>query len=266
MGNRGRRPWLLLALISVSFATQGTARAEAADEAPQGYQQAIAQALSELEASNFPEALEEFRRAHALFPNARTLRGLGMVEFELRNYAECVQLLQESLASAVKPLDAKLRADTETLLARARRYLGEVRVETDPSSATLIVDGSIVPVGKHGAILLEVGEHTLEVQSPGHAPATRVVQVRGGTRHELHISLSARGPRAVDARGSTASTGTSEVQPTYKKWWLWTAVAVVAVGGATAAALLISRDHDKGTSEVAGGNYVGVSLLGARRF
>jgi hypothetical protein len=66
-------------------------------------------------------AREELRRAHAIFPNARTLRGLGMVEFELRSYVQSVQLLEQALAASVKPLDGKLRTDTEALLARAQR-------------------------------------------------------------------------------------------------------------------------------------------------
>lgn len=210
---------------------------------PPGYDEAVSQALSELEANNYPEAREEFRRAHALFPNARTLRGLGMVEFELRNYGECVQLLQLALASDVRPLDDKLRADTESLLVRARRYLGEVHVETDPLSATVIVDGTHMELREGGSILLEVGEHTLEVRAPGHAPEKRLVQVKGGERTQLQVVLDPLSS-ANDQRAPTGAPGRpSDLQPLYKKWWLWTIVAAVAVGAGTTAAVLLSRNE-----------------------
>ena len=156
------RPVVILVLLSLSMPLSIVAHAESGGKGPPGYSEAISQALRELEATNYPEAREEFQRAHALFPNARTLRGLGLVEFELRNYGESVRRLEEALASTVKPLDDKLRAETDALLARARRYLGEVHVDVEPSVATVIVDGTRVELGPENSMLLEVGEHTVE--------------------------------------------------------------------------------------------------------
>lgn len=244
--------------LSLLCAWSGLARADSA------YDEAVAQGLAELEANNYPEAREEFRRAHALFPNARSLRGLGMVEFELRNYGECVRLLEQALTSPVKPLDAKLRAESEALLARARRYLSELRVQTDPSSATLIVDGAETQLGAYGALLLEVGEHSLEFRAPGHAPETRVVRVRGGERTELRVALVALGPRkAAPAEGARADS--APATPVYRKWWLWTALAVVVVAGATTAAVVLTRD-DKTNTTAAGSGNAGVSLQTLRTF
>ena len=42
------------------------------------YQAAVRQAVAELEAGHYPEALALFREAHELSPSARTLRGLGL--------------------------------------------------------------------------------------------------------------------------------------------------------------------------------------------
>ncbi|MEY4512912.1 MAG: hypothetical protein RLZZ450_5034 [Pseudomonadota bacterium] len=50
-----------------------------------GYRETIAEALIEYEAHNYLEARTLFERAHKLYPNARTLRGLAVVAFELRN-------------------------------------------------------------------------------------------------------------------------------------------------------------------------------------
>ena len=240
------------------------AQADASSQSPAGYEEAIAQALTELAASNYPEAREEFRRAHALFPNARTLRGLAMIEFELRNYGECLLLMQQSLASTIRPLEAKMRADGEELMARARRYLGEVRIETDPSRTMLVVDGVSQKVDKAGSVLLDVGEHTLEFQASGYAAERRVIQVNGGERTVLRVSLTPLGPLRSDAQ-QLPSGRSPDVQPVYKKWWVWSLVAVVAVGGATATALLLARDRNR-AKEPQGGNMIGVRLNSLRSF
>ena len=254
-----RWQWPLAAILCISCLAW-VARADDAVNGPSGYEEAVAQAITELSATNYPEAREEFRRAHALFPNARTLRGLGMVEFELRNYGECVRLLDEALASSIKPLDERLRADTEGLLTRARRYLGEVHVETEPTLATVTVDGTSMALGPGGSILLEVGEHTLEVQAPGRNPERRVVQVKGGERTHLRVSLAPLQP----ASETRAQAGRADGGPVYKKWWLWTIVGVDVVGAGVTAAVLLTRES--GESEPNDPGQTGVRLQTLTRF
>jgi tetratricopeptide (TPR) repeat protein len=233
-------------------------------QADDAYDEAVARGVAELEANHYPEAREEFRHAHALFPNARTLRGLGMVEFELRNYGECVRMLEEALASGVKPLDAKLRVSTESLLTRARRYLGEVHVQTEPSSASVIVDGTKMEIGAYGVLLLQVGEHAIEVRAPGRVPEKRVLRVRGGERTELRVELGQAGPsqRALSDRRDSAA----QPEPVYKKWWLWTSVALVVVAGATTAAVLLPRHSRTKTSAMDGTGNAGATLQTWQRF
>ncbi len=189
-----RRLWVL----SLFFATWVVSSAQAQSKAkpPPGYAEAVAQALSELEAANYPEALEEFRRAHAIFPNARTMRGLGMVEFELRHYAESCRLLEEALASKVKPLDGRQRTETEALLARAGRYLGKVDVTVEPAFATVLVDGAAADVKANPTLTLEVGEHTIEVRAAEFSTQRRELVVKGGDRTQVHIALE-RAAQAV---------------------------------------------------------------------
>lgn len=269
------RPLLPVVLLCVAIAVCATARAEKADKLPAGYKEAITHAVSELEAGNFPEAREEFRRAHAILPNARTLRGLGTVEFELRNYAECVRLLQEALASTVKPLEGQLRAEAEALLKRAQRYLGAVRLVLEPRSASVVVDGTPIELGPEGIVMLEVGAHTLEAKAAGRSSERRVVQVEGGGSTELRISLPlpAPPPEAVAAAAAPAPDPgppdrQPERRPAYKKWWVWTTVILVSAAGATAAALLVKRARDDKTPSEPddGANTVGVSLQTLGRF
>jgi tetratricopeptide (TPR) repeat protein len=255
---------LLLALSS------GRVQAQAQRQDPPGYAEAVRRGLAELDAGNYPEAREEFMQAHKLYPNARTLRGLGMVEFEQRNYQECVRLLQEALTSEVKPLSGKLRDETEALLGRARRYLGELSLAVVPPSASVRVDGKPVERAQRRALLLEVGEHRLDVEAPGYRPEQQVFRTQGGVRLNIDLKLSALqdvGGAARPLREGTSRPGpASEVTPGYKKWWVWTTVAVLVVGGGVAAALLLTRDKEPRTKPVRGEGTVGPTVFALQRF
>jgi tetratricopeptide (TPR) repeat protein len=122
---------------SGSVIAESGSRAPASTAEPVGYKAAIDSAIEEFASNNLAEAREHFGRAHALFPNARTLRGLGMVEFELRNYPEAIGWLRKALAFDVKRLEGKLRGETEDLLERANGYVGEVRLRVSPSDASV---------------------------------------------------------------------------------------------------------------------------------
>lgn len=201
------------------------------------YLQAIDLALLEFDRGNFVESREHMRKAHELAPSARTLRGLGKVEFELRNYGECVRYLEEALASTERPLDPPLREEVEALLERARAYVGEVHVDVQPGTATVSVDGVPVAQGPSASLQLVVGDHVLEFHASGRMPARRAIRVRGREAVHLQIALAApeqtrsvSAPTPIDPLARERTTA----QPLYRKWWLWTGVAVVAGGVATA--------------------------------
>jgi tetratricopeptide (TPR) repeat protein len=83
------------------------------------YRQLIAQAVEEFHASHFVEARALFERAHAISPNARTFRGLGITAFELRRYTLAVRELNAALEDLRNPLPPALREEVSTALARA---------------------------------------------------------------------------------------------------------------------------------------------------
>jgi hypothetical protein len=109
---------VVLAVMLVSVA-HGVAQA-APDAAPAGYDALYEQATNELGTGNWAGAQALFTQAHELYPNATTLRGLGIAALELGQYDRAASLLERALASGVRPLSPALRAQTEAALARAR--------------------------------------------------------------------------------------------------------------------------------------------------
>jgi hypothetical protein len=242
------KSWLVYLGVALLFVARAAPSAAQTGSEPEGYRQAIDGALEEMQLSNFVEAREQFARAHALFPNARTFRGLGISEFELKHYTIATDYLRQALASKVRELEGRLRKDTEALLARASSYVGELSISVTPNDATLLIDGTRRSRGSHD-VHLDVGDHVLEFRAEGYATERREVTVRGGQLQAIELQLNALG---VADSPPQPLTGTSQQErradstPLYKRWWLWTIVGLVVAGAAAGTAIALTA-KDKST-------------------
>lgn len=241
-------------LLATPSSSHAQARKSNASAEPAGYRAAIDTALQEVELGNYDEAREQFARAHALFPNARTLRGLGITEFELRHYVIAVEHLEAALASSVKPVEGKMRGDTEALLNRAKGYVGVVTLAVAPSAATVLVDGVRRLDPGETSLRLDVGDHVLEFRAEGYGTERREINVHGGQSLQLDIQLAslaaASAPEPAPLPAPTPiDSAPSERVPVYKRWWLWTIVGVVVAGAAAGTAVALTR---KTTTEYRG--------------
>jgi hypothetical protein len=210
-------------------------RAEA-DAGPPGYREQMDEGLRAYDAGNFELARSAFVRAHRLFPNARTHRGIGKAEIELRNYAAGVVQLEAASSATALPLDDGLRAETEGLLARARSLVAYLVIETRPAASELLVDGAPVDIASGKPLVLDAGDHLVDAHAPGHAPAKRSVSLKGGERETLTIVFS--------------PSEAAEASATSRRWvkspWLWTAVGVVVAGAAVGTGVALARGSERG--------------------
>lgn len=149
--------WLIAPAQAQSEPDEPHAQRDAAavDDAvvePEGYASAVDAALAAHQQGAFEEARVQLRKAHSLFPNARTLRGLGKIEYELRNYVQAISHLDAALSCETRPLDARLQAEVHDLLARARMFVGEVQINIAPDSAaaSVFVQDDELPDGDRG--------------------------------------------------------------------------------------------------------------------
>jgi PEGA domain len=208
---------------------------------PPGYRDTVEDAISDLAAHRYEEAHALFLRAHALMPSARTYRGLGFAEFELREYVSCIAQLEAALRSGVKPLEGELRKDTERLLARARSYVGMVVIDTKPPATRVVVDGT---PAQDRTLPLAVGEHTLELGRDGYQPENRRLHVRGGESQTVSFAFKEL-PKFAAHEDRQRSW--------LKNPWLWTAVGV-AVAGTAAGVALALRGDSREVADPSGGS------------
>jgi hypothetical protein len=176
-----------------------------------------------------------------------------MVEYELKNYGDAIEALEQALASRVKPLNDPLLRETRELLDRAKGYVARVHVEVNPAIATVIVDGVPVQPGPGGVLLLQVGDRSLEFRAPGRSSERRQLKIVGGQEQTLRILLSP----AVNANSAKV-----EARPLRRNPWLWAAVGVVVAGAAVGIGVGLRGTHST-TSEPTGGT-TGIVLVGPK--
>jgi hypothetical protein len=262
---------VILLLAAPCWAQTAPAPSAATPAEPPGYREAIDEAVAEYGAGRYPEARALFTRAHALQPSARTLRGLGMAEFELRGYVEAARLLQEALSSTVRPLDGELRTATEALLARARAFIGRFALSLTPPDLQLSVNGAPARVESDRTLALPVGDHALHAQAQGYLPISHTLRVNGGESLSLNITLQSEQAAPVAAAPAQpppqAVTPTSSTPPrddeggsVLSSPWFWTAAAVIVVGaGVGVGFVLLSEDAE---TEAPHGGSTGIVLGG----
>ena len=199
MSCRVHNAWLALVLASAALAPRAAAQAAEPASAGAGereYEQAIQQGLVEQRHGNYAEMYAAMQRAHRIAPNARTLRGLGVAAFELKDYVAALVHLRAALDAPQKALTAELRASVTDLIAQAESYVDTLEVALDPEAADLGVDGRPPVRDDQGRILLALGEHELTAKLDGHQPVSRSVRAVGGTTQRVSLKLAPLPPPA----------------------------------------------------------------------
>jgi hypothetical protein len=240
----------LLAVVGclAGFGTfsQTQAQAQTDDGAPPGYDQLIDKGLREYDEYQFEEARNSFREAHGLFPNARTFRVLGMVEFELEHYPESLEYSTSALNSMVRPLDDKLRKKVEDLVRRARQYVALIHLELQPPSAQVLVDGVLTQVGAGRTLVLRAGTHELVLLAESYRSVERKLVVVGGEEQTLRETLSRElfpEPQQQQPAPTPPVNQGSRDSSLWVNPWFWAAVGTVAaVGAAVGLAVALRPD------------------------
>jgi hypothetical protein len=220
---------LLTTPIALAQAAQG------ADE-PAGYYANIEHAVRAYDMGQWSEASAAFERAHAISPNARTLRGLALTAYKLRHYVDSERHIEAALASGVKPLTEAQGVELLQLREWAQRSIGHVELKLQPPGAHAQIDGV---EATSASTALDSGEHLLTVRAAGHVTQQQRFVIEGGRPVQIHVSLL-----PIEVRPRLASKPHAAAQDSsslFASPWLWTAVGVVAAG---AVVFAVTREGD----------------------
>jgi hypothetical protein len=162
-----------------------------------GYETTIAAALREFQEGRFPEARALFERAHALRPSARTLRGIGVAAFEMRDYPHAWVSLRAALEHPVLPLSDEQRADLSALLVRIDLFLSRLELVNVPAGAQVHVDGrAAVMVGTQ--VIVGPGTHTVSIEAEGMRTRSHTIESVSGTTQRIVVELVPLAPTTIE--------------------------------------------------------------------
>lgn len=221
------------------------------------YEQAINEGLAAFRAADYARARTLFERAHALRPSARTLRALGLTAIEQKRYTQGKQELEAALTDPRTPLTDAQRAELDGMLTWMRSALSRLHIQVDPAQARMLLDGEPAP----SIVTVEPGTHRLHVEAEGYDSLDRLVEAEAGLQHSVQVVLqrtvpapgpniarvdptAAASPSPVFVQPTSAVDSGSESKAITERWWFWTAVGAVVVGG-TIAAIALSSGSDE---------------------
>jgi hypothetical protein len=257
---RGLPLALVVWLVSAALPRHAAARATDPN-ADTPAAQLITDAVSEYDAGRYDEARALFRLAHQKAPTARTLRGIGMASFELRDYVEAARSLAGALHEERRPLTDEQRKQVEGLLARVETFVGRFSLRVQPASNDLLVDGEPGGLESDGSLLLGFGHHRITARCPACTPTEKTIEVEvlGGEHRELEIVFGpGAAPPAADLSLRAAPPSPAVKDPVVVSErdatpWYWAGGAAVGVVGAVAGALWwVNRGNELDSCRAAG--------------
>lgn len=193
-------------------------------------------------------ASENFRRAYELFPSPNLLYDLGLALDKLGRCVEAVDAFETFLDRAPSALPAARSYATKRLTV-LEPCVARLELTAVPAEARVAVDGRAVELPRARPLAMTPGEHIVTVEKSGFVSRVEHVTLGAGEERALSMTLVPQpAPVArIEARPTlianpvpehpalsvtTARTRPVRHTPLYRRWWLWTAVGVVATGAA----------------------------------
>lgn len=142
--------------------------------------------------ANYAGALAEFEEAYRLKPGPGSLQNVALSQKGLFRYAEAAASLELLLARHAAELTDGEREAVSAAITELKGLVASILLEVTPETARVLLDGRpLGPSDWSAPLVLNVGEHTLSVDAPGHAPERRVLRIAGG-RREVPVKVELR--------------------------------------------------------------------------
>jgi len=204
---------LLLAFASVVLALPSIARpsiVSAQTEAERAQARAAFQrGVEAYAAERFQEALASFQEAYRIAPHPSVRVNMANCYERLERPLEALDHFERFLAEAENASPEQQR-EVRTAVRRLRQQVGEVFVRVQPDGATVRVGNVVRTTPVLEPIELARGTHRVEVSFAGHRTETRDVDVRGGDRVELTVTLVPAAPEVVTPPPEVLDAGAGE--------------------------------------------------------
>jgi hypothetical protein len=196
------------------------------------------------------EALEQFRRADAIHPTARTKAQIALAEQAIGKWVEAERDLTEALASPDDRWIATRAAALRGSLEAIRQHLGTLVVRANVEGAELWLNGERLGALPMNRVRAPSGTVHLEVRANGYDPALRNFDLEPGTIVTTEVALQHVPEPApaviVQAAPSTDVAPAAPPAMTTQRVLAWSALAGAGLmlGGAVVAQVVHNQAAD----------------------
>jgi PEGA domain len=191
-------------------------------------------AIKLYEDGDYALALAEFERVYELVPDYRVLYNIGQVSVQLGRYARALSTFREYLRQGAAELPAERVSEVQADLANLGGRTAQVDVRVDLAGAEIVLDGSLVGTAPSlESLVVDVGEHRIQVRAPGYVPQTADLSLAGGDHLERAFKLEPEQKpivRTVVVERPVAAAGHKSNHNPFPRWVGWASVGTLAAG------------------------------------
>ncbi len=226
----GMMSWLLLSHPVRAQSAQETAMARALFE----------EGVTLADQANWPEAVDRFRRAHAIKPTPGITFNLASALTEAGQVIEAGELLENLCRDPKTPSDLKRECENKREDATRKRAFLTLKVgEEAPEDAQVVVDGHPWPRAVWGmSSPVNPGTHSVLGMLQDREVTRTELDLEPGERRELRLSF----PASAAAQDAENAPVRGERTPLRKNWMLWAGVSAAVVGGVILAVALAGSE------------------------
>lgn len=210
------------------------------------------------ESGRCPEAIEQFWISYRLVPSQPSpIYAIGVCQMQLggaENDRGALESFDQYLDQGTnEERIQEVQAHLATLLGRLA--MGTARIEVTPQDATVRVNDQEVPAGRLERVRLPTGAHSLHVSAEGYEDTEHEVNVVAGQVTDVSVELLAAAPAApppvadpppeIEPEEPETSDTSSERRGIHQRWWFWTIIGAVVIGGAATGLALGLQSGDE---------------------
>jgi hypothetical protein len=194
-------------------------------------------------------ALIEFERAYELIPNYKVLYNIAQVRIQLSRYAKAREALASYLEQGGQEISSERRQQVQADLQMLAERTARLSIVTTQPGARILMDGVVVGTSPLSQpLLVNAGEHNVEVRKSGFETWTGRVTLAGRDERSLPVTLIATpqpkpAPEIVVERRTEREivTGGSSRSA---MWISWAATGTLALGAGVVGYFGINKAND----------------------
>lgn len=171
---------------------------------------AFREGLRLLRQSDWHEAELKFRESLSLVPRKSAQYNLAFVLYMQHRRRECLAILDQLLRPGDEGAEPRYEQYGAVLKSRVQSELSTLRVLVTPATALVRIDGETPAArGPERWLVIEPGDHSVDISAPDYVPKHVVFATRAGTDVEREVALE----RVASLAPLPASARTNDAQP-----------------------------------------------------